>query len=64
LAIAEVKTGKAVPERNQPECLDACETGTATVRGTKIYEIDLEPGDKAPESVVILRDPYDPVKGR
>jgi len=36
LAIAEVKTGKAKLERQQPECLEACEAGTATVRGEKL----------------------------
>ncbi|MFT6190453.1 MAG: hypothetical protein ACJAZ6_002292 [Oleispira sp.] len=64
LAIAEVKTGKAKPERQQPECLAACEAGTATVRGEKIKRIDLDVGDKAPESVVILRDPRDPIKDK
>jgi filamentous hemagglutinin len=64
LAIAEVKTGKAKPERQQPECLAACEAGTATVRGEKIKRLDLEVGDKAPESVVVLRDPRDPVKDK
>ncbi|MEH6450875.1 MAG: hemagglutinin repeat-containing protein, partial [Oleispira sp.] len=64
LAIAEVKTGKAKLERQQPECLAACEAGTATVRGEKIKRLDLEVGDKAPESVVILRDPRDPIKDK
>lgn len=36
----------------------------STLRGTKILEIDLKSGDKAPESVVILRDPRDPIKDK
>ena len=64
LAIAEVKTGKGKPERQQPECMAACESGTATIQGTKILEIDLKSGDKAPERVVILRDPRDPIKDK
>jgi hypothetical protein len=64
LAIAEVKTSKGKPERQQPECLAACEAGTATIRGTKIEDIGLNSGGKAPENVVILRDPRDPIKDK
>lgn len=64
LAIAEVKTGKGKSERQQPECLAACEAGTATVRGEKITRLGLKQGDNAPESVVILRDPRDPIKDK
>lgn len=62
-AMLEVKTAEAKPERAQPECLIACESGLGVLKGSKIDSVGKVAGGKAPTNVYILRDSRDPVKG-